>query len=122
MKILILSLLIAATAFAGKGDVGLRKSVQLFSLNTAVTTVTSAAWVQIGSSSTYACSGFMIGNSGDKVLQIAQGGAGSEVSLNIAVQNSAIIVPAEISKSTRLALKSINGDQTSGVVHISCLQ
>jgi hypothetical protein len=123
MKILLLTLFLSLSAFANKGAIALRKPVELFSINTATSNVTSAAWRELTSASTYACSGLLIGNSGDKVLHLARGAAASEVSLGVAIQGgTAVLIPAEVSKSTRLSLKSLAGDQTSGVVHVSCLQ
>lgn len=101
-------------------SIGVRRPVQLM---TTTSPVTSAAWTQVSSATTYACSALVLSNSGGNVLRLGKGGSGSEVDTNLVVQTLAPqFLPIELAKSTRLSVKSLSGDQASGVISIICFQ
>lgn len=94
-------------------------------VNTGTSNVTSAAWVQLISQAnrTYACSAALLSNAGAQPLLLGKGSAGVEVSTGLIIPPSSYqIIPMELAKSVRLAVKSSGDTQTSGWLTFSCFQ
>ncbi len=89
-------------------------------LDTSGTNVTSSAYVQLLATTTSAASAMMLHNSGAQPLKLAIGGAGSEVDTGIVIPIAVtILVPCAVGNAKRLAVKSIGGTQSSGIVTVS---
>lgn len=117
----------SATTFATtRGDGGLRSTVGIpVVLDTAGTNVTSAAWVQFttAASRLYACSAVQVHNTGAQPIKLGQGAAAAEVDTGLIFPiGVSILIPMELSKGVRLAVRSMGSTQSSGLLTFSCLQ
>lgn len=106
-----------------KGAVALRNPVGTAIANDCSSTnITSAAYVQLTSSLSVPCSGIEVQNTSAKAIQVAIGGAGSEVvKWIIAPSVIGTIIPAEFKKGVRIAAKALGADATTGFLIINFL-
>jgi hypothetical protein len=106
-----------------KGDLGIRRPVGTpVALDTSVTSITNSAYVQLVASTTAPCSGISVTNTGAQPIYFATGAAGSEVNQFIIAPGGVIpeVLPFEIAKGTRIALKAAGGStQSSGIIALS---
>lgn len=127
MIIFVSLLFFAAQAFPqNPGPLGLRKPVGTCGfLNTASTSVTTGAWVQIVSSTASAFSAVAVSNSGASPLKLAIGAASSEVDTGIAIHpgsSGTVILPLNSKAGVRLSLEALGATQSSGYVTICFFQ
>ncbi len=103
-----------------KGALALRNPVGSPAvLNTGSTNVTNAAYVELitAANRTKPCDAILIHNPGAEPLKLAQGAAGSEVDLGFVIPIAvSVIVPMNLKAGVRLAVKSLGGTQSSGIV------
>ncbi len=79
--------------------------------------ITTAAWREIEDSIPASCTAIMVAWSGDAVLKLAKGAAGSEVELPIYItpgQAPNVLIPLELSKAWRLAARAEDQNVTVG--------
>lgn len=102
-----------------------RKPVAKLVHDFASTNVTTGAWVEIEDSTTAPCSALEIFNGGGSILKISQGAAGSEDSAELPYYilpgGSQIVLPIEISKGKRLAVKAVDQNSTFGSLVLNFL-
>lgn len=116
------------SAFAATpGAIGVRGPVPIAPvvLDTAGTNVTSAAWVTFvaAASMTYACSAIQIHNTGAQPIKMGKGAAASEVETGILFPvGVSVLLPVQLPKGVRLAVRSMGSTQSSGLLTFSCLQ
>lgn len=127
MKFLIMlfvSLFAIASLADSPGSIGIRRSVGVPQfLDTAVTNVTSSAWVQFVAANGVACSAIQIHNTGTSPIKIGYGGAGVEVDGGeIFPIGVSILVPMIIGKNVRISVRSLGATQSSGVLTMACFQ
>lgn len=109
------------------GSIGVRGPVPLAPvvLDTSSTNVTNAAWVTFlaAASMTYACSAIQIHNTGAQPIKMGKGAAASEVETGILFPiGVSILLPVQLPKGVRLAVRSMGSTQSSGLLTFSCLQ
>lgn len=105
-------------ALALRGPVGAPPAV----LNTTSVNVTAAAWVEIVSNLSFGCSAVLVTNGGAEPLSLGKGAAASEVATGAVIPPSqSLLIPIEIAKGSRLALRSLGGTQSSGYVTMAFL-
>lgn len=104
-----------------KGAVALRHTVGTPIINDCtVTTITTAAYVQLSSALPNACSGLEVQNTSAKSIQLAIGGAGSEVVFYaVAPGVNTVLFPHELRKGVRLAAKAVTADASTGALIIN---
>lgn len=112
---------------ATPGAIGVRGPVPLAPviLDTSSTNVTNAAWVTFvaAASMTYACSAIQIHNTGAQPIKMGKGAAASEVETGILFPiGVSILLPVQLPKGVRLAVRSMGSTQSSGLLTFSCLQ
>lgn len=91
-------------------------------VDTAVTNVTTGAWVQLYASTPLACSAVMLQNTGADLIALGTGGVGSEVVYTVIPVGQPMIVPVQIPRLSRLSLKALNANQSTGVISVYCFQ
>lgn len=95
-----------------------RKPVEKFALNTGVTNVTTAAWVEVISATTKPLSFMDVFNQTTKILRIAIGGSGSEVELPVYIYPgiSSQVIPFDsmIPKGSRISVRALDATANSG--------
>ncbi len=101
-----------------KGALALRRCIQTTSLDTSSTNIGTSAWVQLIAALTYGASAVEVINNSGQPLQIAMGGAGSEVAIAYTVPpgGSPGLIPAEFLAGARISAKSIGATISSGYV------
>lgn len=116
------------TAFANSpGAIGVRGPVPVIPtiLDTSGTNVTSGAWVTFlaAASNLYACSAIQIHNTGAQPIKMGKGAAASEVETGILFPiGVSVLLPVQLPKGVRLAVRSMGSTQSSGFLTMSCLQ
>lgn len=91
------------------------KPVDTQNHNYASTNVTTAAWVTAVASTSQPCSAIEIFDSSGSMIQLGIGAAGSEVTkYTIPPGGSVIFLPMEIAKGSRISLKALDADATTG--------
>lgn len=115
------------TSFANSpGAIGVRKPVGTpFVLDTSSTNVTSGAWVTFAAANTvlYACSAVLVHNPGTQPIKVGVGAAASEAELGLVLPVGVpTLVPVETKKGVRIAVRSMGGTQSSGIITWSCFQ
>lgn len=65
-----------------KSAIGLRKPIQTFTMDLAVTNITFAAWVQVIAALTFGASAVEVFNPSSSPIIISQGGPGNETAAN----------------------------------------
>lgn len=109
-----------------RGDGGLRSTVGTpIVLDTSSTNVTSAAWVEFttAASRLYACSAVQVHNTGAQPIKLGTGAVASERETGLLFPiGVSILIPMELSKGVRLAVRSMGATQSSGLLTFSCLQ
>lgn len=123
--ILILLLAFTSQVFASqRGEAGLRGAVPTPAfLDTSITNVTSGAYVTLVTTTTNACSGILLQNTGAQPLKLAVGAAASEVDLGVVLPIGNIwLFPHEIKKGVRLSVRSMNATQSAGMIIFACYQ
>lgn len=104
-----------------KGAIALRKVVGLPIINDCtVTTITTAAWVQLTATLDASCSGLEIENTSAKSIQIGVGASGSEVAFYaVAPGVNTVLIPHELKKGSRISAKAVTADATTGALIIN---
>lgn len=92
------------------------KPVRKYSHNYVTNPVTTAAWVQMVASSDQPCSAIEIFDSSGSIVEIAIGAAAAEVAIpyNIPPGGSVIFLPIEIAKGSRISLRALDVNATTG--------
>lgn len=92
-------------------------------LDTSSTSVTSSAWVQMVASTSYACSGVLLINTGSQPIKIGLGAAASEADYGVIFpQGVTAMVPVQIPAKSRISVRSMGSTQSSGLLELSCFQ
>lgn len=121
-------ILFTCEAFANSpGAIGVRAPVPIapFVLDTSSTNVTAGAWVTFvaAASMPYACSAVQIHNTGAQPIKVGVGADASETETGILFPvGVSVLLPVQLKKSVRLAVRSLGGTQSSGLLTMSCLQ
>jgi hypothetical protein len=109
-----------------KGAIALRKPVVQAAaavLDTSVTNITNAAYVQLvtAANMTKPASAVLVTNSGAQPIQFATGAAGVEADSGVVIPpgGGQVLIPIEILKGVRLALKSLGGTQSTGIITVT---
>lgn len=99
-----------------KGALALRRCIQTTNLLMSSTNITTSAWVQLIAALTYGASAVEVINNGAQPLQIAMGGAGSEVAIAYTIPPGGTpgLIPAEFLKNSRISVKAIGATSDSG--------
>lgn len=109
-----------------RGEIGIRGPVGVpVVLDTTGTNVTSAAWVTFlaAASMLAACSAVQVHNTGSQPIKLGAGAAAAEVDTGLLFPiGVSILVPIELKKGVRLAVRSMGATQSSGFLTFSCLQ
>jgi hypothetical protein len=92
------------------------KPVRKYSHSYAATNVTTAAWVEVVAATDEPCNAIEIFDSSGSILEIALGAAASEVAIpyNIPPGGSVIFLPIEIAKGSRISLRALDANATTG--------
>lgn len=100
------------------GRVISRKPVETNRLDLTTTNVGAAAWVQLVAATLQPCSAVEVFNGSNNALLIATGAAGSEAAIPYTVLpgGSSILLPWEIAKGSRIAVKSVSGTANLGLL------
>lgn len=92
-------------------------------LDTSSTNITAGAWVELVASPAWACSAVLIHNSGAQPIKVGKGAAMSEVDAGLVFPIAvSAFVPFVVKKGQRLAVRSMGGTQSSGIITLSCFQ
>lgn len=106
-----------------KGSVAVRKPVQTVTLDTSGGNITTSAWKQLltAALNLRACSEIEVFNPSGSSVQIAIGGAGSEVAYPFTILPGGTPgpVPFEIPGGQRISCKAIDANITSGLFVIN---
>jgi hypothetical protein len=96
-------------------------AVATVAVNAATTNITTSAWAQIVAAMPKACTAVEVYNPSGSTLQIAVGGAGSEVALpyTIIPGGETTPIPLEIAKGARVTLKAIDTTVSTGYITIN---
>ena len=89
---------------------------------TSSTNITTSAYVEYVTALGKACTAIQFNNGTDKTLILATGAAGSEVDTGLYLYPGiSPLIPIEIAKGKRVALKSLSGTASSGAVTMNFL-
>lgn len=95
-----------------------RKPVETRRHSFALTNVTTSAWVEVISAMTWPSSSVEIFNSGGRILILSTGTAGNEdddiLDYTIIPGGSEILVPSEFARGSRVSIKAIDANSTTG--------
>lgn len=86
-------------------------------------TAATASYTQVIASTTYTSAGFCVINTSGSVIKVAVGGSGSEVDIPFYIPSSTlpIFVPKAIPKGSRISVRSVDTNGTTGVVVVNLL-
>jgi uncharacterized protein YcgI (DUF1989 family) len=104
---LLLALLLATTSFAANQNAAMVRTVY------SVTPVTTAAYVELVASTAYVVNHISVFDSSGQVLKLATGPVGAEVDA-ILIPPGGADLPFKVSAGTRLSIKAVSGNATSG--------
>lgn len=115
---MLLCLLFAITVSASPN------TANVLSINTASTSITTGAYVQLTASSPIPTSSLVIANTTTSILKFAIGASGSEVDYAPIPQSSYLVLPLNklLPAGTRISLEAISATASSGYVSIGLLQ
>ncbi len=107
-----------------KSALALRQSCQTANLLMSSTNITTSAWVELIAALTYAASGVEVINNSGQPLQIAIGGAGSEVAIPYTVPPGGTpgVITQTIPKGSRISFKAIGATVNSGYLILNAFQ
>jgi len=117
--LLVLALLLTPTAMAA--NPALMKPVQAY-VETG-TDVDASAYNEVDASTDFTAAAVLVANGTDVPVKIATGAASSEVDLPMYIPNGeALVVNLPIPKGSRLSVRALGADASSGYVTITLLQ
>ncbi len=85
----------------------------------AATPITTLAWTELWDSTGQDVAGLQIYNGTTKLLSLGIGAAGAEVAWVDAPPGIGPVLPALISKTTRIAVKAVDADTTVGYLSVN---
>lgn len=87
----------------------------------ASTNVTTAAWFELSASLSKAVVAMHAYDGSTQVLKLGVGAAGSEVELDVFISpdSGKVIMPVEIAKGSRLAIRAVSATANSGYLALS---
>lgn len=97
------------------------RPVHKLRLDIAGTNITTGAWVEIEDSMPKACDAIEVFYTGESILRLAQGASGSEVEMDMYLVpgGSPILIPVNIARSKRLAVRALDQNSTFGELVIN---
>jgi hypothetical protein len=96
------------------------QTVQDFAINNnSSTNITTSAYVELVASTSGTARGIEVSDTGGRWYYLATGAAASEVDLIIIPPGGAQILPVQIASGTRISIKAIDGNATTGYVGVN---
>ncbi len=118
MNRILASFVIAATLFAAKSFAA-GSTVNVNTLAYASTNVTTSSYVQLVAASPMSVAKLQICDTSTKLLKLAIGAASSEVDICTVNISGCVIVPYYIPAGTRISIKAVDANATSGYNSLS---
>ncbi len=102
------------------GRILARKPVRTHRLSFVTSPVDNSAWVQVSAATDQPCSAIEVFNPSGATLRIATGSSGNEVDIpyTILPGGSSIMIPWEISKGKRIAIKGVDTTQAASGIFV----